>query len=414
MPDVSLEDALNLFDPGQPLENGQLDTYYVERPHAPLEPLKRYLEARREPVKVLFSGHRGSGKSTELRRLARDLAGRFFVVTASARSLNPADLQYVDVIFACAAALLREATAEGKPVAVPDGLLKDVEQFLRSEIITEVSTVAPKGGSVSAKFNAFIFSAEGKYGRETQTRTTVRERLFSHVSDLIDKVNAVCDAVREGTGRPPLLIFEDVDKTDLKTARTLFFDHATTLTSLACHIIYTFPIPLCYSNEFTERMGDWDQRFLLPNVGAYHQDDTPDASGRDALRQVITKRVPESLFEQGALDQIIELSGGLLRNLVRLVSDAALIALTENAPRITTAMVEQVAAEIGNDYRRLLLPEHYAALREAHQTKQITPNETVRQLLENLSLLEYRNAVAWCDVHPVVQQLLTLPSSPVS
>jgi MoxR-like ATPase len=143
VPDVSLEDVLNLFDPGQPLENGQLDTYYVKRPHAPLEPLKRYLEARREPVKVLFSGHRGSGKSTELRRLARDLAGRFFVVTASARSLNPADLQYVDVVFACAAALLREATAEGKPVAVPDGLLNDVEQFLRGEIITEVSTVAP-------------------------------------------------------------------------------------------------------------------------------------------------------------------------------------------------------------------------------------------------------------------------------
>jgi hypothetical protein len=43
VPDVSLEDALNLFDPGQPLENGQLDTYYVKRPHAPLsvEALRR-------------------------------------------------------------------------------------------------------------------------------------------------------------------------------------------------------------------------------------------------------------------------------------------------------------------------------------------------------------------------------------
>ena len=112
MSDVSLEDALNLFDPGQPLENGQLDTYYVKRPHAPLEPLKAYLRYSRQPVKVLFSGHRGSGKSTELRRLARDLAARFFVVNTSARALNPADLKYVDVIFACAAALLREATTQ--------------------------------------------------------------------------------------------------------------------------------------------------------------------------------------------------------------------------------------------------------------------------------------------------------------
>jgi len=92
---------------------------------------------------------------------------------------------------------------------------------------------------------------------------------------------------------------------------------------------------------------------------------------------------------------------------VRFVSDAALIGLTESAPRITRSMVEQVAAEVGNDYRRLLLPDHYPALVEAHKSKQITQTETVRQLLENLSLLEYRNGEAWCDVHPVVQRLLT-------
>jgi hypothetical protein len=136
-----------------------------------LEPLKRYLEARREPVKVLFSGHRGSGKSTELRRLARDLAGRFFVVTASARSLNPADLQYVDVVFACAAALLREATAEGKPVAVPDGLLNDVEQFLRGEIITEVSTIAPRPGrSARSSTHSFLARKESTAAKPRRGR----------------------------------------------------------------------------------------------------------------------------------------------------------------------------------------------------------------------------------------------------
>jgi hypothetical protein len=61
-------------------------------------------------VKVLFSGHRGSGKSTELMRLAEDLQNEFFVVPFSARSLNLADLSYVDIMLACAAALFREAT----------------------------------------------------------------------------------------------------------------------------------------------------------------------------------------------------------------------------------------------------------------------------------------------------------------
>ena len=80
--------------------------------------------------------------------------------------------------------------------------------------------------------------------------------------------------------------------------------------------------------------------------------------------------------------------------------------LTEGAAAITPQIVQQVAAEVRNDYQRQLLPEHYEALREARKTKLITPDETTRQLLENLSLLEYRNTVAWCDVHPIVHDLL--------
>jgi hypothetical protein len=98
MPQADLEKALNLFDPRRPLQMDELDAYYVARPHAPLEPMKTYLRLTQQPVKVLFSGHRGSGKSTELMRLAKDLQNEFFVVPFSARSLNLADLSYVDVM----------------------------------------------------------------------------------------------------------------------------------------------------------------------------------------------------------------------------------------------------------------------------------------------------------------------------
>ena len=135
-------------------------------------------------------------------------------------------------------------------------------------------------------------------------------------------------------------------------------------------------------------------------------DNTPNVEGRAALKAVVTQRVSEILFAGKALNDIIELSGGLMRDLVRLVSEATLIALTESASVITSEIVRRVAAESANAYRRSLLPEHYDALRKAHQTKQIIPDDTVRDLLANLSLLEYRNTVAWCDVHPLVRTLL--------
>ena len=110
MPTADLAEAMNLFDPQRALAVGELDAYYVARPHAPLEPMKTYLRVNNQPAKVLFSGHRGSGKSTELRRLAKDLENDFFIVEFSAQKLNLPDLSYVDVVLACAAALFREAT----------------------------------------------------------------------------------------------------------------------------------------------------------------------------------------------------------------------------------------------------------------------------------------------------------------
>lgn len=86
-----LEKALNVFDPKLSLQGEDLERYYVARPHAPLGEMKTYLTTNRQHVKILFSGHRGSGKSTELARLAEDLRDRFFLVTVSARSLNLPD-----------------------------------------------------------------------------------------------------------------------------------------------------------------------------------------------------------------------------------------------------------------------------------------------------------------------------------
>ena len=379
MTSTHMADALNLFNPGSALRMEELDDYYIARPHAPLEPMKTYLRVTQQPVKILFSGHRGSGKSTELMRLAKDLEEEFFVVHFSARSLNIADLNYVDIMLACAAAVFREATNRARGVKIPTALLKKVLEWLTNEVTTETTVAVPQSGSLGAKINALVFSIEGKYGRETVTRTTMRERLFPRITDLVEQANEVCDKIKDVTGRSPLVILEDIDKADRADARKLFFDHATTLNSPACPIIYTFPISLCYSYEFTGRIGDYSRHFLLPNVSLYDMDNTPNPVGHDALKEVVMRRISESLFAGEALKDIIELSGGLMRNLVRLVGDAALIALTEKKSVITSEMVQRVAAEMTNDYRRLLLVDHYDALRKAHKTKEIIPDEIMQQ-----------------------------------
>jgi hypothetical protein len=328
------------------------------------------------------------------------------VEVSAAQSLNVADLNYVDVAMACAAALFREVTDQARGIKIPTALWKDVLNLLTNEITVETTIRVPKSGSMGAKVNALVVSIEGKYGKETETRQTLRKRLFPYLNDLLQQANGVCQEIEQVTGRPPLIIFEDLDKPDLADAHDLFFEHATTLNSMACRIVYTFPISLSYSSDFAGYIGDYSWHFLLPNVSLYQRDNTPDAEGHATLKAVVTRRVSESLFGDGALDEIIELSGGLMRDLIRLGRGAALMSLTAGASAITPAILQQVAAEIANAYRRSLLPAHYDALRKAQETREIIPDDTVRQLLQNLSLLEYRNTEAWCNVHPIVRPLL--------
>jgi len=110
------------------------------------------------------------------------LENEFFIVRFSARVLNLADLNYVDIILTCAAALFREATDKARKVRIPAALWKDVLDWLTQEITTETTITVPRSGSASAKINALVFSIEGKYGREAATRTTMRDRLHTRVN----------------------------------------------------------------------------------------------------------------------------------------------------------------------------------------------------------------------------------------
>ncbi len=410
MAEYTVKDVLNRFNPKRTLLDYELDAYYISRPHAPLEKMKAFLLSNEEPVKVLFSGHRGSGKSTELRRLAKGLETHFYIVPFSvAGMLNMADLKYADVVLACAVALIRKVIEDGNFVTLDDKLQQNLYDFLTNEITKETTIATTTSGNISAKLTQLILSIEAKYGKEATTRETMRQKLFPRLTDLIDRVNSVCVAIKSKTERLPLIVVEDLDKALLTDTRTLFFDNAVALNSLGCHVIYTFPIALCYSTQFPPRKRDYDNHFSLHNINinqhALHNE--PDTDGRNKLREVVTRRVQSELFAGNALDTIIDLSGGLMRDLVRIVRKSALNAITANSPVITVEMAQQVGAELGDDYRRILLPAHYEALRTAHRSKEIVPNETVQQLLENLSLLEYHDDAVWCDVHPVVLPLLT-------
>lgn len=109
---TDLRGALNILDPERPLRTDEeLKDWFVARPDSPIDELRILLEDTNEPQTVLFTGHRGSGKTSELAKLGQQLGDEFFIVHYSVKSiLNLFDLSYVDVVLSLGLQLIREAT----------------------------------------------------------------------------------------------------------------------------------------------------------------------------------------------------------------------------------------------------------------------------------------------------------------
>lgn len=271
----NLAEVIRLFDPRKPLQGNALDSFYIDRPGNPLQRMLIYLQGlglNNHPVKLLFTGHVGSGKSTELNKLATHLQNQFFIVNLDVRqSLNLSDLTYVDVLLGLTTALFRRATEETvlakAPAQIAAGVWEDVSLFIEKTIFGLIRLPTPKSeASLSAKVNLLAAEFEARFSQESMTRQAVREQMESRVAELVDKLNFVARQVRDQYKRPVLFFIENTDKPDLNRARQLFVDHTHTLTNFQAAAIYTFPVGLRYSPDFTLVKDHFDHDFVLPNI----------------------------------------------------------------------------------------------------------------------------------------------------
>ena len=404
---TDLREALNVLDPERSLQTTeQLRDWFVARPDSPIDELAILLEDTDDPQKVLFTGHRGSGKTTELAKLTERLGERFFIVHYSVKSvLNLFDLSYVDVVLSLGLELMRASTAEDGHVGVSEDVLEHILKFGK-EITEEVEIGAAEQAGVGAELNLLVGKLSAKLGTEDTTRNTVRENVSHRISDLLDSVDMLSHEVQKNTGRRVLMIVEDLDKTDLQTAKQLFYEHARSLLAPDVSIIYTFPTALRHDNDFMQIQMNFPNTQVLPNLKVESRDGAPDPEGLACVREILTRRVEEGLFSDEGLADLISMSSGIPRELVALARQACLEARTKQKPRVEPDDVARAVRRKRTDYQVLLTETQLDLLERVHAEKRVENDEEHRALLHNLSALEYRNDEVWHDVHPLVVPLL--------
>jgi hypothetical protein len=394
--------------PLKPGLNGKPNPFYINRPSNPInELIDALLAPFYRPPKFFFSGHRGCGKSTELLHLLSnsDIQKKYWPINFSIREeTDIIDLDFRDVLLAIGSRLFREYRKKGGEL--PDQLLKELNGW-KGKVEKQISTILEgrTDYELGASIDAFFVNAGLKMKLEPATRVELRQIVETDITGLIAIINHIAAAIYSQERRIPLILIDDMDKPDLDRARTIFQDHREIMMQPNCAIVYTVSSALFYSKEFDAIR---DQALFLPNINLRTATDAIQhlQEGYRTLENFVTVRMNSKLIQPLALEQAITYSGGVFRELARIVRTAIGRARRRKATQIEVDDIEWAATEIRNEYRRILDKEDLKLLKNVNDHKRLEYSDRLRPLLQLLALLEYRDEDNWCDVHPVLRKML--------
>jgi energy-coupling factor transporter ATP-binding protein EcfA2 len=375
---------------------------------APTAPQKQY---------ILFTGHRGCGKSTELLRTAAFLhhPDRYYVIHLDClEKLDINNLKYSDVLLALAAALLERLEQE-EGIIIDQVFLTRLENWFKERV--EVHTALRD------------FATEVKAGAKIQTGLPWLGKLFGELTDKINigssyreelrlvvrnsftefaeafnqRIRAGEEKIRAaGKGKRILFTVDGTDRLDQEDAPKFFVEDVHQLTQINGLFIYCAPIHLLH--QVNTLNANFSQPFRLPMLKVRDRDGEDLSENIAVMRELALRRVPEQLFDElDTVDYLVRYSGGHPRDLLRLLNVAITSAEEE---RIDRTAAEKAVKQVANEYRRFISDNDYTRLVQIDlhpDAPDDFTDEQSNELLYNLSLLEYSDYF-WKS-HPLITSL---------
>jgi hypothetical protein len=362
---------------------------------------------------ILFFGHIGIGKTTELRRYALQLNGsrRFYVVEVDVLAkLDRNNLQYTEVLMAMAQTLLERLHGDGVDLA--DEALAPLQRWFgnvvetkttSSELSAELKTVAEGGGGIPGLLKLLAsFTAAFKTGssQKSEWRREIRND-FTSLALAFNTLIRLAEAqlARKGRAEQLLFLIDGTDKMRGEDTQQFFVQDAEQLLAIKTLVIYTAPLHLKYDGRLG---GKLDADIVLPMMKLYERDGRPFEAGWRTMRRLLLLRADRCLFASDAeVDRLVEYSGGHPRELLRLLKLCCEVA----DDQIDASVVQTAIQKLAADYRYFLKPADYALLKTIDSNPVDGGNdEQAQELLHRLALLQYNDGT-WRRSHPVVRTL---------
>ena len=413
----------------EPLEPAEISKYYVDlsavRKSSAVEGVSTILEFQElgDYTTILFTGHRGSGKSTELKKIQSQWEQNYHVIYLEVNEETDInDANYTDLYLIVIKQV--EFTLRKLGLKFDQKLLNSFENWFK-EITAENEETVEKSVSVESEASLeggapFIAKLMVKLlaqikGSDKQ-KTTIRQTLEKDISRLKADINLLLDDayVKLRKKYPEykglLIIFDNLDRVPPAVADHLFFDYAAQLQELHCTIIYTVPISILCSPKKPLALFDGEPH-IVPMVNIYQfdrnvRDLNYNQIGLDTIASAIEKRVNvDAVFNSRAeLLELAKASGGNVRQLMQMMRSACLTASTKNHPKILAEDVIYAIKEQQFSFERFIPEEHYPVLAQVYLNKDVSKDDIGQLMLFNTSVLEYNGDNRWNYPNPVVKQ----------
>ena len=379
--------------------------------------IARRIHLAADPICDLLTGLPGSGKSTELRQVARRLEkeGNYLTVVIDAEKLidlaNPIDIPdlIIAILYETERAILK---GEGK-----DPEKAGSESFL-SRIKNFISGIKIEG-KVSGEFEIPAgpkLAAEMKF--QPSLREQIRQGAGKHIKKFLEEARAdllSLNARAEKLNRKGIVVlFDSLEKLRglttnydevLQSAERVFQGGAPYL-KLPVHVLYTVPAELISRRRF-------DAIEIMPMIKLKTRDGQKFEEGFEAARKIVFRRIPPTILGEllgedmeDKLEQLIAWSGGYPRELIRMLQA---IVGAERFP-LSAHAFKRVINEIGDLYADSVPTSAFEWLARVALDKKLdleddVHRKTADRMLASNAVLRYLNDSAWYDLHPAVRQL---------
>ena len=466
----TLEDFDAVFDK-KALNESNFENYYVETKKGRGEDsistiIRKFRTLEDKNLKILFTGFKGTGKSTELLRLKRELEDDSLIkigrgaATLYAEALledastscshgnrekyikknensyaikiipikgkfGPYPLTISEILVPVMAEMLDIVNENFKLIRLSSTLIENLDKWLNSIYREEINDryyegTVSEGVDIKSGFGKILnvftrLRLDLNAGRKKQEVDGTLSGLNLNCNLLVSEIKNQLHKINK---QNIILIIEELEEIEPGIVKDIFYQNAGQLVSIPCCFIYTVPMSLFFDPKFKSIINEFDGKYFFPVIKVHDKSGEVHKPGIDNIIKIVHKRLDKDKkrISQKLLKKFIQLSGGCLRDLFQVLKFASGSALDRGRKKIElpdfqyalSKLKSEYYAAIGyNEQSGLSAADYYKILVDCVNSKDKKPMD-----VKGMTDLKHINAImgydvdTWFDVHPAVKEIL--------